>query len=162
MTIGLIASISIVSCSKNNLSTVSSNPVADSLTASIQDTSVFASSWMGFNATQTNGDNKTPSCPSCTLVFQDYVPDLDPNVLTGGKVLVYVKFANVEVSVGILPTRTISLTTENYQIQISATRQNFSNALFKYILIPPNVLARTTLVDFSDYAAVVAYFQLPE
>lgn len=162
LTIGLIASISIVSCSKNALPIGTSISSPDSAISAIGDTMVVASSWISFNSALTSGEGESTSCSLCPLDIEEYVPELDANVINGGKVLVYVKFVNVEASVMILPTSTISLTSESNQIEISTTRHNFSITLFKYILIPSNALARTTNLDFSDYFAVVAYYQLPE
>jgi hypothetical protein len=162
LTIGLIASVSTVSCSKNALDTVTSISSSNSAIPAIVDTTVFASSWISFNSALPGGETENPSCSLCPLDIEENVPGLDANVTNGQKVLVYVKFANVEASVKILPTSSISLTTDSYQIEISTTRQNFSLTLFKYILIPSNALARTTNLDFSDYYAVVAYYKLPE
>jgi len=162
LTIGLMASLSMGSCSKNGLNTSTGTTVSDSIPAvpASRDTVVVASNWVSFSAAQSSGAGENPDCTSCTVIFQQDVPQLGAGIINGGKVLVYVKYANVEVA--ILPTGAISLNTESYLIEISTTQQNFFNKLFKYILIPSGVLARTANLDFSDYDAVVAYYRLPE
>jgi hypothetical protein len=156
-----MASLSIGSCSKNGLAPNTDTIVSDSILVvpPSRDTIVIASNWVSFNPAQSSGGDNT-GCSSCTLIFQQNVPELDANIINGGKVLVYVKYANVEVA--ILPTGAISLNTESYLIDISTTPQNFTYTLFKYILIPSGVLAKTADLDFSDYDAVVAYYKLPE
>ncbi|HLY72029.1 MAG TPA: hypothetical protein VKR53_19980 [Puia sp.] len=163
LAIGLITSILIASCAKNGAQPVTSisgpEPAA---AATFTDTIVFASSWISFtsgNSAQAGGEVESAGCSSCGLVN---VPDLGANVTNGGRVLVYVKFANIDGSIEILPTGSIGLTVESNLIEISTTHENFNIATFKYILIPSSVLAKTANLDFSDYYAVVAYYQLPE
>jgi hypothetical protein len=161
LAIGIITSVLIASCSKNGAQPYTS--ISDSgqvvVTAS-PDTLVFASGWIRFSQMQNNGQGQGTGCSSCNLVFQENVPELSTSILNGGKVLVYVKFADVEVE--ILPTNTIGLVVESSLIQISTPPENFGSIVFRYILIPSNALPDTTNLNFSDYNAVVAYYNLPQ
>lgn len=96
------------------------------------------------------------------MEYSEYVVNLNEIVESGGEVLVYVRFDDINSTITQLPARGIGLSASGNALTFSGSPGDFSISSFRYILIPHSVLAQPGAPDLSNYNSVVSYFRLSE